>query len=353
MVIFHVIDNLKRGGAETLLVQVVKSLAGHRNYIITLTKDNDFPAEALQGTELISLDFTSTLTFFKTVSKLKKLITTLRPQVVHAHLPFSSSIARIATPRHIKLFISVHNKYSESLRKKSWKMFMLEKRLHSRRETLIFVSSAIRDDYQALIGIKCSSTVLHNFIRDEFFEVANTRHADGKLPRAYRFVGVGSLKQQKNFASLIKAFALLKEWDLELDIYGDGPERAQLAELIESNGLRNVRLQGVEANIDKLLPNFDAFVLPSVYEGFGLAPLEAAAMGLPLLLSDIDVFREVTEGYAIFFSPTDINDIASKIDFLCKNYQAACQTAERFKHIVKDKYSRNKYMHQLLKIYNL
>lgn len=52
------------------------------------------------------------------------------------------------------------------------------------------------------------------------------------------------------------------------------------------------------------------FVAPSVYEPFGLAPLEAARAGCALVLSDIPVFREIWDGAALFFSPDDFADLS-------------------------------------------
>ncbi len=128
MVLFHIIDNLTRGGAETLLLEVVKDLKDHKNYIITLTGQIHFNEMETQGIEIISLDYHSLFSFYKVVKRLKQQIVIKQPSLVHAHLPLSSAIARLATPRHIKLFVSVHNKYSESLAKKSRKIFFLEKK---------------------------------------------------------------------------------------------------------------------------------------------------------------------------------------------------------------------------------
>ncbi len=351
MTVFHLIDNLKRGGAETLLLEVVRNLPEHDNYIITVTAGNDFTAEECRGIHITSLNYDSVFSFYTVIKKLRKLIKEHQPSLVHAHLPFASLLARMATPKQVKLFISVHNRYSDSLAKKSRKLFFLEKKMHSARETLIFVSQAIKDDYNKIIGIKGKTEVLHNFIADRFFK--NDKSVE-RMPESntIKLVAVGSLKQQKNFSSLLQACALVRRKNFTLSIYGDGPEKYNLENLINRLQLQKVYLKGSHNAIEKVLTGYDAFILPSVYEGFGLAPLEAAATGLPLLLSDIDVFREVTKGNAVYFDPMNINSIAGAITKMIDDPVPHKKKALDFIAVVANEYSRRNYMQKLLNIYN-
>lgn len=348
--IFHIIDTLNRGGAETLLLEVVKNLKQYNNYIITLTNENDFSEEETAGMKIISLKFTSFKSLPSTVLRLKRLIAAHKPSIIHAHLPLSSFVARLVKPANARLFISVHNKYSESLKAVSRKMFLLEKLLHSGNESLIFVSASIKADYEKIIGIKGKSVILYNFIADKFFEQVYTVKSE-LIPKPIRLVAVGSFKYQKNFDTLLEAFSILDASNFSLDIYGDGPEKVKLENIITQYKLNNVSLKGAVADIEKQLPQYDAFVLASRYEGFGLAPLEAAVSGLPLLLSDIEVFREVTESYATFFSPHKAEEIAKAIQEFKEGYSAACKKAAGLRTIVKEKYAKPSYMKQLQNIY--
>jgi glycosyltransferase involved in cell wall biosynthesis len=60
---------------------------------------------------------------------------------------------------------------------------------------------------------------------------------------------------------------------------------------------------GAREDMWNVLPDYDLFVMPSLYEGCPNAVIEAMAMGLPALLSDIPVMREVSHGNALFFDP--------------------------------------------------
>ena len=57
----------------------------------------------------------------------------------------------------------------------------------------------------------------------------------------------------------------------------------------------------------------DLFIFPSFYEGFGLPPLEALAVGKNVICSDIPVLREVCKDMVDYFDPSDIKDICNKI----------------------------------------
>ena len=101
-----------------------------------------------------------------------------------------------------------------------------------------------------------------------------------------KVLAIGRLTPQKNFSSLIKAFCLVvkKYPDWELDIYGDGELKEQLAQEIHKNELtNNVFLKGNTNQIKEKLQEYSIFVLSSIYEGMPIAMLEAISSGLPVV----------------------------------------------------------------------
>ncbi len=104
-----------------------------------------------------------------------------------------------------------------------------------------------------------------------------------------RIVSVGRLDKQKNFPLIIKSFARLpnKFEEYALDIYGEGPERTYLQKLIDDENMSSkITLCGAKQNLLSLISDADLFVLPSNYEGFPNALLEAMAIGLPVISTD-------------------------------------------------------------------
>lgn len=132
---------------------------------------------------------------------------------------------------------------------------------------------------------------------------------------------VGRLSKQKNLGMLLSAFKLLqKEFELTLHIVGDGEERKMIEERIVKENLRNVILHGrvCDEELRNLYQKSDIFVLPSLYESFGLVLLEAMASGLPIVASDIPGSRSVVGGCGILVKPNPEN-FASAIAKLIKN----------------------------------
>ncbi len=111
-------------------------------------------------------------------------------------------------------------------------------------------------------------------------------------------------------------------------------------------------LKGKSPNVYEQLKNYDAFSLCSIYEGFGISVAEAMATGLPLLLSDLNVLREISHNNAVFFDPYNEKDLADKIRRF-KNGEYDATTMERKgKEISKANYSKKEYVEKLLNIYS-
>jgi glycosyltransferase involved in cell wall biosynthesis len=301
-VIVHVIDSLVRGGAETLLVNLLPALAERYDIVlVTLRPERDFAPEDVVCREYHCLGYTGAASLASCAWKLRRIIRRHRPDLVRAQLYLSSVVARLATPRGIPLVFSIHNPMSEDSYRKNRLALPLEKLTYRKRHALISVSEDALRDFDRWVGVKGRAYILYNFINPAYLEAARVRDGVG---RCVRMVAVGMLKKQKNYFYLIEAFRQLEGRDISLDIYGEGPLRAKLQAEIDRHGLP-ITLKGKRGDIYEVLPDYDLYVMSSSYEGFGIAPVEAMAAGLPALLSDLPVLREVSGGNALFFDPAD------------------------------------------------
>jgi glycosyltransferase involved in cell wall biosynthesis len=129
---------------------------------------------------------------------------------------------------------------------------------------------------------------------------------------------VGSLEPRKNLKLLIEAWRLGNFHEATLVVVGAS---GHLFQKFHFDSIpENVRLLGrVE---DGLLPvlysGATGLVYPSIYEGFGLPPLEAMACGCPVAVSDIPAHREVCGSQAIYFDPFSPEDLSSKLESLLR-----------------------------------
>jgi glycosyltransferase involved in cell wall biosynthesis len=149
------------------------------------------------------------------------------------------------------------------------------------------------------------------------------------LPKDY-LLAVGSLEPRKNLPLLLEAHRRACAQDSSIPPLvlagptGWGP-RLGLADLPPGQ----VRLLGYlpDAVLRSVVAGARALVYPSRYEGFGLPPLEALAAGVPAIVSDLTVCREVLGSHARYFPPTDADALADQLSLL--SFEPAARQAGR------------------------
>lgn len=110
---------------------------------------------------------------------------------------------------------------------------------------------------------------------------------DYRIISSPRITSVGRLHPQKGFEVLLEGLACL-EGSPRCSIFGDGPERQALEELVAEKGLTQlVSLPGIVHDLKERLPEYDLFVLPSRAEGMSNALMEAMAAGLPCITTKV------------------------------------------------------------------
>ena len=134
-------------------------------------------------------------------------------------------------------------------------------------------------------------------------------------------LSVNSIEPRKNISRLLDAFSILKKksgFIHKLVLVGrQAWGQNEIADKVKCLKLENDIIMLGYVPIDDLIAlyNFaDLFVFPSIYEGFGLPPLEAMACGVPIVASKIPTLQEIIGDAAVFIDPYDANDIASKIE---------------------------------------
>ena len=349
--ILIVIDNLKKGGAEVLLTGILPNLNEKFDVILaTLSDECDFTKEEIQCKKKYSLGFKNKFYLLSCVWKLKKIIKKEKPSIIHSHLFYSSLISRLSCPRDIPLIYSLHNEMSKNVFNNSKILTFLEWKTIRKNHFIISVSKHVLQDYENIFGKMNNSYVIENFISENFFE--GSPHKNSLTPGILKLVAVGNIKKQKNYGYLLNAFENLKNYKVSLDIYGQGNDTdlKKLQAQIEKKDLP-IFLKGGANNIDKILPKYDLYVSCSSYEGFGISVIEAMASGLPLLLSGLPVYHEVTKGNALFFdlkTPTSLSDLIKSI--LEKKYNLNDLSKNGIK--ISKKYSREIYLEKLFNIYD-
>jgi GalNAc-alpha-(1->4)-GalNAc-alpha-(1->3)-diNAcBac-PP-undecaprenol alpha-1,4-N-acetyl-D-galactosaminyltransferase len=162
----------------------------------------------------------------------------------------------------------------------------LRRRTYGNANTLVVQTEAVRGWAQSC-GWQCPIAVIPNAVLESQSPIVRQEHQPPMI------VGMGRLSEEKGFDLLIPFFAMATEGrrfrDWQLTIYGEGPERQRLEQLIPEFKLTGrVHLPGWIEDTTKAWATADLFVLPSRYEGFPNVLLEAMAAGVPCVSFDCD-----------------------------------------------------------------
>ncbi|MBS4068388.1 MAG: glycosyltransferase family 4 protein [Sulfurimonas sp.] len=137
------------------------------------------------------------------------------------------------------------------------------------------------------------------------------------LPKKF-LLFVGSIEPRKNLLSLLMAYSLLRREekdDLPLILVGfKGWENKEIMQEIEKNQ-EYIRYLGyiTDTELAHIYNLATIFIYPSLYEGFGLPPLEAMACGTPVIVSNVASLPEVCGDAALYIEPMDLQDIKDKV----------------------------------------
>lgn len=127
-----------------------------------------------------------------------------------------------------------------------------------------------------------------------------------------RYIAIGRLTPQKNFALLLEAFARIATPDDRLTILGEGPDRPMLAERAASLGIADrVVMPGHVADPDRWLRDADVLVMSSDYEGVPAVIVEAVAAGLAVVATDCSVSMAALLGNGRFGALVPVGDRAA------------------------------------------
>ena len=233
--------------------------------------------------------------------------------IIHAHLfpaNFFCSIIKILGFTNAKLITTEHSTYNRR-RGKFWGK-IIDKIIYKSYDHIISISNGTKkkliewlpETKNRIIVIKNGCALKHKkpIIRE-------------KNKSTIKLVSVGALKTAKNYELTIKSIIHIKDLDFKWTIAGDGALRNKLNKEIEKLGLIDkIKFIGRVDPIWTLLEQSDIFIITSIWEGFGMAAVEAMNSTLPIVASDIPGLKEIV-GFeeskcALFVNPLDDYDIS-------------------------------------------
>ena len=209
----------------------------------------------------------------------------------------------------------------------------------------MFVSRASRDYITQLFNLTTANRVVPNVLNNKFLNIkiynVNEATKDGKK----RILFIGGLYPRKGVEYLIEAVKILSQErkDFIVEIIGYGPFRQRYERLVNEYGLTDVvKFLGRVSDEEKIkaLKNCDFFVLPSLYENFGIVLIEAMACGKPVITTSSGGQVEfINESNGLLVKPKDVKALANAIKFMLDNYNR--YSPKKISYYVKKRFNQN------------
>jgi len=156
---------------------------------------------------------------------------------------------------------------------------------------VVCLSKSIESDLKSYLFFGCSSSTIYNGYDFRKIDFSDDRKCKSLVSenQKIRFIAIGRLSEQKGLDVLISSISRSEEFKscATLDIYGDGEDKDYLEKLIVDLNLSDiVKIRKPVSDILSKFVDYDAFVFPSRWEGFGNALLEAISNKIPIVSSD-------------------------------------------------------------------
>jgi len=356
--ILHLIESLACGGAERMLIGHLSYLNRDKFYnVVSYLYDEEYflPEILKMGIKAYPIHLKNIYQPFRAMKSLISIIKKEKIDIVHTHL-FGASIygriaGKLANARGI--LTTIHNPDYELQFVFRNRLFFERRRLLDRftgnflNNTFIAVSKAVKETVEKSLGFK-NIVVIYNSIDVEELKPLNEEERIyvksnlGIKKNSAVIVIVGRLEEQKGHIFLLEALSQveLKNKDLTLFVLGQGPLEGSLKKIVKYFNIQDkVIFLGNRKDIRQIVGCADMFVLPSIFEGFGIVLLEGMALKIPCIASDVGGVSEIITNNenGLLVKPASSKALAEAILALMDNPVKRREFAENgYKKVVED-----------------
>jgi glycosyltransferase involved in cell wall biosynthesis len=325
--ILFVIDGLEFGGGERVFLQLASGLKDYHKIFVATDAAGRFAYElSRSGIELFPVNMSRQLTL-EPIRQIINIIHDNTIDLVHsqgARADFFARIAgRIANAPHILCTIAMPVEGFEigPPRKRIYRI--MDRFTERFVKRFITVSESLKEALIEGRGISSQRVVrIYNGIElDKFRPDLKQSMLKKKwgITQGRPLIGaLGRMVWQKGFTYLIEAIPDILQFlpSVRFVIAGDGPLKKELESLAEDLNVREqVIFPGFIGQIEQFLSNIDILVVPSVLEGFPMVTLEAMAMGIPIVATQINgVTEQISHGQeGILVPPRNPRELAGAV----------------------------------------
>ncbi|MCE0493304.1 glycosyltransferase [Vibrio salinus] len=286
------------GGAEQVFISLAKQWLKEHQILFVTDKSVGASYETLQELNIPVKSLECNRTFLS-VLKFKKVIQGFNPDLILSAYPDTNAAcilsAKLARTK-AKVVVSEHASIVEHFSSKSQftkkKVTAIVKYLYPLADKVVAVSEGVMSDLIPLVKQPGKCTFIHNPIRFQAKNSCDISKKSATSSEKFKLLAVGRVTPQKDYTTLLKAVAELKNRSVRasLTILGgthDKTEMAKLSCLVNELDISDrVDFAGFSNNVVSFYSQADLFVLSSAWEGFGNVIVEALAFGLPVVSTD-------------------------------------------------------------------
>jgi glycosyltransferase involved in cell wall biosynthesis len=355
--VLFVIDNLEFGGGERGFLQLIRTLPGDGWTVSVAAHPGGlFEVQArAAGAEFLGMDMSSRAGV-ATIARLYRLVRSGRFTIVHSQGARADFFARMAlwSVPGVRLVSTVQMPVDgfavASVRSAAYRFF--DRLARPRVDRFVVVSQALKRRLVERWRLPEERvTLIHNGVETDRL-VPSTSGDDARrireelgLGEHARLVGaVGRLVWQKGFEHLLAALpgVAARVPEVGLAIVGEGPLRAELEARARSLGVaERVRFLGFRSDVPSVLRACDVLAVPSLQEGFPMVTLEAMALGVPIVATEIEGIAEQLDHdrQALLVPPAQPRALTTAVLALLQDQALARRLAEAGRHRVVEAYN--------------
>jgi glycosyltransferase involved in cell wall biosynthesis len=327
--ILHIDPERNWGGGEAQVLGLLTYLCrkGHRNDLLAYPGGRLFEQSGPLGVKRLSLVARNDLDL-RSVPALRRLIRSEQYDIVHFHTKRAHTLSLWLPrgPQCPKYVVTRRMDYPEG---KTW----FTRLLYNRRVDGVVAISRVIMNLLIEAGVEPERIrLIHSGIDPQRFD----RWADGSASTEYEAVVgiIASLEERKGHRYLLEAAAMLKRRGHKIKylVAGEGPVRRQLEDRVKVLNLEDeVCFCGFVSDAPAFLSQIDIFILPSLYEGLGVAVLEAMAAGKPVIASRVGGLPElIADGETgLLVAPKNTEGLAQAIARLAGEKSLAREMGQR------------------------
>ena len=335
----------KYSGAENVVIMIMKLLPREEYECVYISPDG----EIREVVEAENLKFCAVSN--SSLASVKKAIEQVKPDIIHAT---DYGMSSYATMLHmgIPVVSHLHNNVPW-LKNPIYPKTLFFALALPRLSQVISVSPSIEDEFVYRNLLKNKNHMIYNVVDLERVKMLSNS-SEFLAEEKYKIVFLGRLTPQKEPLLFCKIIKKYKEIDSSVTavMIGDGELRNEVERYIEQNNLKeNITLVGFQKNPYQFVKNAKLLLMPSGYEGFGLAAVESLSLGKPVVCSGVGGLKNVVTPECGLIC-TEVADYVIEIQKLLSDKEYYIQKSENAKIRAEKFGDMQEYIQKIMKVYD-